>query len=67
MWMPQDLTDNKSKLVQVMALWRQAAVISWTNVDQILCPHMASLGPNELKAKHVCYNLSRSDERGQYL
>ena len=42
-----DLTD-KSTLVQVMA-WsiRQQAII-WTNVEQVLCRHVASLGHNEL-------------------
>ena len=39
--MPQDLTDDKSTLVQVMA-------ITWTSLDQDLQRHMASLGPNEL-------------------
>ena len=44
--MPQDLTDDKSTLVQVMAWCRQA--IAWTSVDQDLQCHMVSLGPNEL-------------------
>ena len=44
-WMPQNLTDDKSTLVQVMA-WQQA--ITWTSVDQDLQRHMALLGPNEL-------------------
>ena len=38
MWL--DLTDDRSTLVQVMA-------IMWTNVDLDLCCHMASLGHNE--------------------
>ena len=38
-WMPQDLTDDKSALVQV---------ITRANGDPDLCHHMASLGLNEL-------------------
>ena len=52
-WIPLDLTDAESILVQVMA-WclmlgavRQQA-ITWANVDPDLCCHMASLGHNEL-------------------
>ena len=40
-WMPLDLTDDKSTLVQVMA-WQQA--ITWANVDPDLCRQMTSLG-----------------------
>ena len=47
--MPQDLTDDKSTLVQVMAWCRRQQAITWTSVDQDLQRHMASLGPNELK------------------
>ena len=43
-WMPQNLTDDNSTLVQVMAWFRQA-----TSVDLDLQRHMASLGPNELR------------------
>ena len=46
-WMPQDLTDDKSALVQVMAWCRQAQAITWANVDPDLCRQMASLGLNE--------------------
>ena len=47
-WIPQDLTDDKSTLVQVrLGAVRQQA-ITWTSVDQDLQGHMASLGPNEL-------------------
>ena len=42
-WMPLDLTDDKSTLVQV----RQQA-ITWANVDPDLCCQMASLGLIEL-------------------
>ena len=38
-WLPQDLTDDESKLVQIMA---------WASVDPDLCHHMASLVCNEL-------------------
>ena len=51
--MPQNLTDDKSTLFQVMAWCRQAVrhqAITWTSVDQDFQRHMASLGPNELMA-----------------
>ena len=38
-WMPLDLTDDKSTLVQA---------ITWANIDSDLCHQMASLGLNEL-------------------
>ena len=41
--MPQNLTNEKSWLGAI----RQQA-ITWTNVDQDLCRHMAPLGHNEL-------------------
>ena len=53
--MPQDLTDDKSTLVQVMA-WLDALrqqAITWTSVDKDLQRHMASLSPNELKCNHL--------------
>ena len=53
-----DLSDDKSTLVQVMALCHQATshylnqyrqqAITWTNVDLDPCRHMTSLGHNEL-------------------
>ena len=46
--MPQDLTDDKSTLVQKkLGAVRQQA-ITWTSVDQDIQRHMASLGPNVL-------------------
>ena len=47
-WMPQDLTDDESTLVQGMAWCHQAMqqAITWANVDPDLCYHMASLGHN---------------------
>ena len=50
-WMPLDLTDDKSTLVQVMAWCCQASrqqAITWSNVDPDLCRQMASLGLNVL-------------------
>ena len=49
--MPQDLTDNKSILIQVMAWCRQA--ITWASVDSVLCPHMAALGLNVLMTEFL--------------
>ena len=46
-WMPLDLTDDKSTLVQVMAWCRQQA-ITWANADPDLCCHKMSLGHKEL-------------------
>ena len=48
-WMPLDLTDDKSTLVQVLAWCHQATSHTWANVDPDLCHQMASLGLNELK------------------
>ena len=49
-WMPQNFTDEKSTLVQVMAWCRQVTshyliqcwqqAITWSNVDSDLCRHM---------------------------
>ena len=47
-WMPQDLTDDKSTLVQVMAWCRQATSHYWANVDSVPCRLMVLLGHNEL-------------------
>ena len=47
-WMPQNLTNKKSTLVQVMVWCRQATSLTWANVDPDLCHHMASLGHTEL-------------------
>ena len=46
-WLPQDLTGDKSTLVQVMAWCRQEQNITWTSVDSDLQRNMASSGPNE--------------------
>ena len=46
--MPQDTFDDRSTLVQVMALCLQQQAITWANVDQDLSGHMASLGHKEL-------------------
>ena len=46
--MPQDFTDDKSTLVQVMAWCRQATSRYLNQCDQDPQHHMASLGPNEL-------------------
>ena len=42
-WMPLDLTQGKSTLVQVKALHQ---AITWANVDPDICHHMTSLGHN---------------------
>ena len=42
-WMPQDLTDDKSRLVQLMVWCRQA---TWANAESVPCRFMASLGHN---------------------
>ena len=49
MWMPSDPSDDRSTLVQVIWLCggRQQA-ITWTNVDQVLWRHIASLWYNEV-------------------
>ena len=47
-WMPQDLSDDKSTLVQVMACDIRQQAITWANVDSVPCCLMALLGHNEL-------------------
>ena len=54
--MPQDLTDDKSTLVQVMAWCRRQQDITWTSVDQDLQRPMASLGPSELTVQELQYS-----------
>ena len=46
--MPQDLTDDKSTLVQVMAWCHRQQAITWASVDPDLWHHMTSLGHTEL-------------------
>ena len=41
--MPQNQTNEKSKLVQDAV---KQQTISWTNMEQVLSYHMASLGHN---------------------
>ena len=47
-WVPQNLTNKKSTLVQVMAWCNRQQAITWANVDPDLCRHMASKGNNGL-------------------
>ena len=52
-WMPLNITNEKSELVQVID-WchsRQQA-ITWTSIDPDLCSHMAALGHSELIWHH---------------
>ena len=51
--MPLDLIDDKSTLIQVMALCRQEQAITWASVDQDLCRHMVSLGHSELMGSQM--------------
>ena len=48
-WLPQDLSDDKSTLVQVMGGAIRQQAITWANVDPDLCRHMASLGIDNTK------------------
>ena len=45
--MSEDLTDDKSILVQVWLGATRKQAITWTDVDSDPCRHMASLGRNE--------------------
>ena len=60
-WIPQDLTDDKSTLVQVMAWCRQATSHylnqSWPRSPM---PYHASLGPNELKHGPIYHDITYS-------
>ena len=54
-WMPWDLIDDQSTLVQVMALCHQAIqAITWTNVDQVPWRHIASLVHSKLTHQQTC-------------
>ena len=46
--MPQNLTIEKSILVQVMAWWIRQQAITLTNYDPDVCRHMSSLSNNDL-------------------
>ena len=46
-WMPKDLTDDFSTLVQIMA-WCHQATSTWANVDTYLCRHVAAWGHDML-------------------
>ena len=52
-WMPLDLTDDKSTLVQVMAWCCQATSHYLSQCWPDLCRHMASLGPHELTIRRL--------------
>ena len=56
-WMPHEFTNDRSALVQVMAWCRQAQAITWTNVDQVLCRCIASLGSGEFKKIPACVSV----------
>ena len=49
-WMQQNLTNEKSTLIQVMPWWCHQATSHyiWTNADQVVWCHMAPLSHNEL-------------------
>ena len=47
-WKPQNFTNEKSILVQVMAWCRQATSLTWASIEPDLCHHMASPDHNEL-------------------
>ena len=49
------LTDDKSTLVRVMALYRQATSHSWPNIHPDLCRHVALLGYNVLSSGILWY------------
>ena len=42
--MPQNIFDDKLKMVQVMAWCRRLGPITWANVDPDLCRHLVSPG-----------------------
>ena len=46
--MPLKFNDDKSALLQLMALCVRQQAITWANVDPVLSQHMASLGHNDL-------------------
>ena len=54
-WKPQDLTDDKSTLVQVMAWCRQATSHYLSQCRPSSLSHMASLGLNELNVEELSW------------
>ena len=50
-WTVQDLSHDKSALIQVMAMFFavRPQTITWANVDQDHCHDIVSLGHNELR------------------
>ena len=61
-WMPLDLTNEKSTLVQVMAWCHQATSHYQCQFDPDICRHMASLGHNELNSQMLLLYLTHEDE-----
>ena len=55
-WMPLDITDDKSRLVQVMACCPQATSL-YLSQFWPRCRQIASLDPNELKTVMLCAKL----------
>ena len=53
-WMPQNLTDDKSTLVLVMAWWHQEASQYLSHCWPDFCYNIASLDHNKLKPR-VCW------------
>ena len=62
-WMPRLITDDESSLIQVMAWCLRQQIITWTNVDQVLWWHMASLCHNRL----TLVKLNICDEAQNYI
>ena len=47
-WIPLNTIDNRLTLAQIVAWCPRLHAVTWANIDQDLCHHMASLGHNEL-------------------
>ena len=62
-WMPQNIFDDKSKLVQVMVMCRQATSHYLSQCWLNLCPHMAWLAHNELSLLVLKSEYSRTIPR----
>ena len=60
--MPQDLNDDSQYWFWKWLGAIRHLAITWANVDEDLCCHMASLGPNELMQSNILCSYTLSCE-----
>ena len=55
--MPQNLTNEKSTLVQIMACAIRQQTITWANVELDVCGHVMSLVHNEVNTSNIAKDI----------